>query len=506
MTTSQRVYKKEISDYHMVIENKAVWEFYDKHPNLDFESTNVMLVDILDKIMQTTQDSLNASVSKQILNDIRAIKDQMTTFKVDVSTVFSEKFDEYKTNYMDNLKILFATNLHSTVDKILPMMDKFSDILQDKMRLLILDTVLKNQESLSKSETSITRDIMLQVKYIQDSVSNDTKKMLSTTVNSDSISAFMATIDDKFAKTLVNSQEIFNTVLASTESRITASLNGTNTRIDQMRTVTNANMASQFSTNTGIEELLRKLENSSIKGKIGENLLMSVIQNLYPIAEIQNVGSIKESCDIVMIRNDRPTIMFENKNYENSVNRTEVEKFYRDIEIQNCSAIMVSQKSAIVGKHNFEIELVKGNVIIFLHNVNYCGDVIKTAVDIIDHFKGKLVEIEDKSGDPSVFEMDIATMSVINHEFRQFIISKNTMIRNFKENNARLIGQLEVMNLPSLEVILNQRYSSSSISDRDEKCICTHCGYIGKNSRSLSSHVRGCKNKNVIISDGNDSI
>lgn len=503
---------RKVNDFSMLITNKVVWDFYQKHPNLDIETTNVMLVDILNKIMQSTHDSISTSVSKQILDDIRTIKDQITVFKTDVSTSFSVKFDEYKMTYMDNLKTLFATNMHLTLDKISPIMDRFSDTFQDKMRLLIFDTISKNQESLSKSELNITRDIMLQVKHIQDAVSFDTQKLLSTTANSDSISAFIFTIDEKFTKMLVNSQNLFSVALASTESRLATTIVSNNTRIDQIRNESNANMTLQKNVNTSIEELLRKMENSSIKGKISENLLTGVIERLFPIAEINCVGGIKESGDLILVRVNKPKILFENKNYEANVNKSEIDKFYRDIDVQECSAIMLSQKSGITNKNNFEIEVYKGNVVIFVHNTQYDADRIKTAVDIIDHLHSKLVEIKEKSGDSTVFDMDIETMASINTEYNAFIASKNNILKMFKENNQRMIAQIESFSIPSLDIILKKRYSSM-IVDREDTFICQYCSYMAKNTRSLTAHYRGCKQKNSernsgiddITLDGNDS-
>lgn len=100
-----------------------------------------------------------------------------------------------------------------------------------------------------------------------------------------------------------------------------------------------------------------------------------------------------------MKRKDKPAILFENKNYDRNVGQEEVRKFLRDIEIQNCSGIMLAQHYGITNKSNYEIELHDNNVLVYLHNVEYNADKIKAAVDIIDHFKSCLNELEIGSGE-----------------------------------------------------------------------------------------------------------
>ena len=65
------------------------------------------------------------------------------------------------------------------------------------------------------------------------------------------------------------------------------------------------------------------------------------------------------SCDFLLKRENKPTILFENKDYSRNANPEEVKKFIRDINERNQHGIFLSQNSGITTKHNFQIEFHK---------------------------------------------------------------------------------------------------------------------------------------------------
>ena len=90
----------------------------------------------------------------------------------------------------------------------------------------------------------------------------------------------------------MNSQTLLNNVINSTEQRI-------DTRLTEIKDISTVNNSSQTSLCTNINDLLKKMENSSSKGKISENILFNVLHSLYPIAQIESVGTTKETGDII---------------------------------------------------------------------------------------------------------------------------------------------------------------------------------------------------------------
>ena len=68
------------------------------------------------------------------------------------------------------------------------------------------------------------------------------------------------------------------------------------------------------------------------------------------------------------------SMMLEIKNYKTNVNKAEIDKFYRDVdnEINNdikC-AILISLRSGICNKKDFDFEVRNGKPLLFLHNIS----------------------------------------------------------------------------------------------------------------------------------------
>ena len=135
------------------------------------------------------------------------------------------------------------------------------------------------------------------------------------------------------------------------------------------------------------------MEGASTKGRISENILSSILSTLYPYGSINPVGNIKESGDFIMERDGKPKILIENKNWSCNVYQDEVKKFIRDIEVNSCCGVFLSQNTGIANKRNYEINIHNGNVLVYVHFVNNDPEKIKIAIEIIDHFKERLNDI-----------------------------------------------------------------------------------------------------------------
>ena len=245
------------------------------------------------------------------------------------------------------------------------------------------------------------------------------------------------------------------------------------------------------SQNDKLNNLLNRFENSSNKGKMSENLVLNTLKDMYPNAEIYSVGQTKETCDIMVVRNNKPKILVENKDWRRPVIQEEVKKFMRDIELQKCCGLFLSQNTTITTKDNFEINVHDGNVLVYVHCANNDPEKIKIALDIIDAFYSSLKLLEDES----CSEQDMNTISKevtdhINAEYQNFLSKKNKTIKMAKEFIQTLVKQIEEFTIPSLETYLVSKYSVSS-----SKFVCEFCGFMGKNQQSKSAHMRGCTKK-----------
>lgn len=458
------------------INNKKVYDFYQEHKNLNFENMNVVFVDVLENLLRSTNPTLDANVAAALLDTIKGLQNQVDNMNNiicknvdDVSTMFTLKFVEFKKEYIQDLQIILSNNAQ---EKIGPIIKNFNESLLDKTRLMLADVIPKNQENLHKN-------IEGSLRTLQENLNKDTNILMKSSLTKDILENYISNLDEKFSSTLLNSQNLLNTIVASSEQRL-------GNKISEIKDISSKNNTDQTNLCVNVNELLKKMENSSSKGKISENLLFNVLISLYPTAIIENVGNVKETGDIIMKRRDKPKILFENKNYDRNVGQEEVRKFIRDTELQKCCGIMLAQNYGISNKNNFEIEIHNNNVLLYMHNVEYDSYKIKAAVDIVESFKNCLDDFE--SGNGEQITLDKEFLDDINKEYQQFINNKSNHIKSIKDSMQKLVAQVEDIKIPTLEHYLSKMYASTASKDTT----CDYCNYIAKNLRALTAHHRGC--------------
>lgn len=460
----------------LTITNKKVFDFYEEHKNLNFENMNVLFVDLLDTLLRNTNPTLDANVAATLIDSIKSlqgqvnnIEDNITKNQSEIGNVFTLKFLDFKREYMADMQMILSSN---TSDKLGPLIKEYNDSLLDKTRIMVSEIIPKNQETLHKNiDTSLQK--------LQSSITNDTTMLMNSSLTKDVLENYSSSIDEKFSSTLLSSQNLLNSLIESTEKRL-------DSRLSEIKDLSSTNNSSQVSLCDNINDLLKKMENSSSKGRISENILFNVLHSLYPTAQIDSVGTTKETGDIILKRKDKPAIVFENKNYDRNVGQEEVRKFLRDIENQNCSGIMLAQHYGIANKNNFEIELHNNNVLVYMHKVEYDADKIKAAVDMIDYFKLCLNELEVGTGEQ--INMSKEFLGDINKEYQNFVNNKLAHIKTIKDYQQKLISQVDDIKLPSLEHYLSRLFASSAAKE----LTCEYCNYIAKNVRALTAHHRGC--------------
>ena len=441
-----------------------VWAFYHEHPELNFEKMNVMFTDILVSIMQTTNPVNNSNITSQILNGIANIQSQLTTQQVEYDKQLFLKLTEFKKEYIDDLKMILSSNI---ADKIAPLIKDSNGLILDKTQLLLSELVPKNNENLSKQ---INENIKSFCSSITEEISK-TSNIEHEPLSQSSLDAFIKTIDAKFTN-----------VIDSTRKMVDSNKDCT---LSQFSSIT----SSQNALLSEVKDVLKRMENSSSKGKISENIVLNILRGLFPSAEVEYVGSQKESGDILIHRKDKQKILVENKCYESrQVTSEQVKKFIHDVDTQNCSGLFLSQEGGIVNKENFEINIHNRNVLLYIHNVNYDPEIIKIAIDIIDSFKTKLDEIT-LTDDYSISK---DTLEEINKEYQLFVEQKLAQLKMVKEFSQKMIKNIESIELPCLEKMLSSRFGYINSG----KFICEKCNFIGKNLLALSVHKRSCDKTN----------
>ena len=306
----------------------------------------------MDKLSQDVNTSLNNTLAQQLVDSMKQLHSQVNIVSDNLSSMqresinnFTLKLAEFKKEYIEEVKMILTMNVS---DKIAPLMREQNMMMLDKTHLLMNDLIPKSNENLAKQ--------MNEAMYkLHSTIYEDTNKLLSSTINQKTLEDFITNLDTKFNNSLSTSQSFYN----ATEQRLDTSIReikgSTENNFNSIKDISTQNQQITNSLNSNVSDLLKKMEISSVKGKISENIVSSILHSLFPVAQIDSVGTTKETGDVILTRVNKPKILIENKNWEKNVVQEEVKKFIHDVETQNCCGIFLSQNYGIANKGNFEI-------------------------------------------------------------------------------------------------------------------------------------------------------
>jgi hypothetical protein len=380
------------------------------------------------------------------------------------------KLVDIKKSYLDDLK----NALNSSDANTLSIIEKQNDITLSKTMNALNDIIPKNN-------IMVYNQLELLIVKFREEVSNHLRDLNKNTndLTSDKISTIL---DNKYSQLIANLQQPILSYINSSEDRLSVNLN-------QIK----ESSINQDKMNEKIYDFLNKYNTnvSTNIGKIGEDKLYTILNNLFPAAEVENTSGKSKQGDFILKRLNMIDILFENKQYTNNVPKDEVFKFIRDCDENNYSGIMISNTSGIATKNNFQIDIHDKNILIYLHNAHYNEGIICTAVNLIDYLAKALSNIEPSKFNPLTDE----ELLCINQEFQTFLNQKETLINYIRDTNKRVIQQILDIELPSLHKYLSSKFATTKTLDL--KCnICDK--FTGKNNKSLASHKKSCTIKNTI--------
>jgi hypothetical protein len=464
-------------DQEMIVTDQTILAFYRENTNLDFITMNHILIDILKKLSTNLNETVTNSINGKILSTLNDINKELTSNKHELYT----KLLETKKDYIEDVKIILSNNTLTTSDKINNILEKNNDTVITKTNLLLSEIVPKNQE---KYYTQIDSSI----KNLYNSLSVDTHKLIEN-INKDdkSIQNFISNIDNQFNKMITSIQQPIFSFLQSSEER-------TNLNIQQVREKLLQQQNAYDSLTNEFHCFFNKYKyNSSEKGNISEKELYMILQEIFPHDEIIDCRSQTATCDYRVNRfnTKKPTILFENKDYEKNVTTDEVIKFQRDLSLQKTHGIFISQKSSITFKTQFQIDIIDSIIHIYIPKANYSLDKLKIAVDIIDSLSQGLENVnkyKDNNFNFDISKDDLDELLVLYNDFTK---QKANITNTIKTSCKNMLDCLEEFNINKVKLLLIKY----GFLIENENFKCKYCNsYAAKNKGGLSAHYRGCKN------------
>ena len=466
----------EIQNDTIMITDETIISFYKTNTNLDIVSMNHIFIEILKSLSTNLSSTINSTINSKILSMVTDIHSNISSIKSDIII----KLHESKKEYIDDIKTILNNDSLTNNEKLNSLMEKNNDTLLTKTTLIVNDIIPKSQD---KNYVQIENCI----KSFCSTITQDTTKILALTNNDDEkIKNIVDNIDIQFTKMISTIQQPIFTFLQSSEER-------TNNGIQQVKDFLSIQQVNQEKLTGELNDFLNKYKNnSSSKGSISEAELYYVLQTVMPSDEILKVGSDTATCDFKVNRVDKnkPTILFENKDYGRSVTTDEIKKFERDVQIQKNHGIFISQKSPITFKHNFQIDIINSLIHIYIPNAEYDVDKIKIAVDIIDNLSLKLINISKNNDNENDYSISKEDMEDIIEEYRLFVTQKLQMIDTIKIINKQLLDKMEEIQFPKLKKL----FIKIGNIENDNEFKCSFCNvWSGKNKASLAAHYRNCK-------------
>lgn len=477
------------NEFEITINNEKIWSFYNENKNINIETANLMLIDFMQNMFNNMTADVSANINSQLISYMNDSKHQIETIKTGLCTINDNvsklnhditnsmmiQFMTLKKEYLEDVRQIISNTSLSTSDKLGSLIDKNNDHLIDKTALILNELIPKNQEQ-------CTKQIQRQLKEFHSLISEDTNKLAANMNNEKSLQTFCDSFEIRYNTMMQTIQQPLYSFFTASEDRITKN-------IDTLKESSASSMTSQSKLFEELSEFLGKYKVSSNKGKYGEQNLCSILNSLYISAEVKDTTGTKASGDFIMKRLDKPTILFENKEYDRNIDKEEVAKFIRDVDSQNVNGIFISQYSGISFKQNYQIDINKGNVLVYIQNCEYSVDKIKIAVDIIDSLYVKIQDLNLDENNNISKEM----LDDINTEYQGFITQKESMITLLKDFQKRMTTQIEDLKLPALDKYLEPKYAY--VKSRTFTCdVCNT--FTSSNKQGISAHKRGCMKKN----------
>jgi hypothetical protein len=274
-------------------------------------------------------------------------------------------------------------------------------------------------------------------------------------------------------------------IVANLELKLVAHQNALQAQLQAAREEQISRRVVEDQLHAQLNGFLQTMHSSQTKGQVSEKQLGALLVELFPTAEIVNTTGHTASGDFLVKREGKPDLMVENKTYTRNVDRVEVDKFVRDVLVHGkCCGLFLSQRTGIVGKEDFEIDVQDGNVFLYAHAVDMDPARVRAAVTIIDMLTARLAAIVETEGETGI-AVPRPVLDDINAQYRAFEKKRSELLAAVKEHSKTMMALVGSMELPALTSYLAGSYLVERTVAK-----CGVCGMVCAGQRGLVTHMR----------------
>lgn len=362
-----------------------------------------------------------------------------------------------------NKNIVHFVKTYIEVDKILDSNSSDTNILYNKLDEI--KNALTNQTNHIVNISSTNTLLQNKIESIKDTTNNELRCMfieLQKELGKNNTAHELKMIFENFKERieLLNSQrlndvdrknlEVFTNIQMTFERSLDShSINNKIVSIENALSSINENFSN----------------NSSKKGQVAETVLLNVLTEAFPDTEVVDTSHQANSGDIQLIRDNKPIILIDSKNFgSKTVPKRDLDKFYNDIQQNNCSGILCNAFGGIANKQHFEIDIVDKNILVFVHSHQFDSNTFRLATNIIYNMHQ---ELKDKRSDSIVLDQRL---------YQNIKIEYNYYIQTFRHHLDIIKANVNSLSQLSFTLLDNffKRKASSNVELKQFSChICS---------------------------------
>ena len=517
-----------------------ILRFYQNHPQFDFETVNLTVIDLFEKTMldtattstTTTEAPLHTKLVQmmqshthrmdEMNHSLTNIQESVSMIHSDITTHLWKKFVEIKQHYLEEFHIIVNSTTKSTMGELLELANQ----------QLIDKTVSILQEAIPKGQHPYNEPIQSSMRMFQQTMAEETQSLLksihSMDHSNDRIHEFIDNFELKSKQMLQGLQQPICAYIASSEERIHSNLSNLKdlsirTQHHQEKSTkewTDFMQKSSTNNNDGAMVPRTTIGGGGPSSTIHRTQIQILLNRMYPTSEVTKVtkntssslttavhaggGPVSLSSQIYsMKRPGSPTILVESKQCDANVDTQDIVQFVELMKTQHMNGIILSQNSGFNAKPNYYIEFHEKYILVYVHQMEYNPDKLRPAVDIIDQMSSRIKQYSAMAmaaGGGGGDELDTATewiergmLDDINNEYQLFISQKNAIIQNLRESQRKVISQIEEFQFPSLDKYLSSKYTAPMPKNGHKCDLCKN--FNANNLKALAAHKRGCVRK-----------
>lgn len=401
-------------------------------------------------IISINIDELDGKIAKFYENseNMLKIKDALIHgYKIVTSDTYALNLKNSNESYAHKINVLSEQNKSLTSELGALKIAKQIDIDKNTQKL----TLHFNEQ---KQETEELQQIKLLKQ--RESIQNEYKSILDS--KNDEIKHYKQEISDNFAK--------LNEIRNQERQYYDPKLEELNQKNEEL--------------NAKLNQRNLVYENSSKKGKEGENDILQLLNSLLPNAHIEDTHAQARSGDI-RIEYSGVQILYENKNFSSNVPKRDIEKFRRDVRESDAHCgIMCSENTGIATKNDLDIEIFDNKPLIYLHKTKNNIDKVYVAILIL----------------ANIMEKNIALDLGDIQEVKELIKETEEIQRIYNIQKKNLNHSLEMNE--RLKVSNNTiKFKLESILKGDKKSKKSKCPHCAKEFVDLEKHIQ--KNHTQVI-------